>query len=108
VLMGGHDNNDTVTRLLEIDVSSGQSREVTTFKKDDKAKAVYPRVRCLDENAVAVTICRHSFWNWAGNNEIRVYDVKSGEVLREISGPNLMLFDVLHEGEKAIMVSSVH
>jgi hypothetical protein len=108
ILMGSQDHSNSVTRLLEIDIPSGHSRDVVFFKKEDKANSVYPRVKYLSKERIAVTICPRNFWNWAGNNKTCVYDVKSGNIVQEIAAPNLMLFVVLHEDGQVIMVSSVY
>lgn len=100
--------NKTVTRLSEYDVSTGMSHEITTFAKDDKAKAVYPCVRYVNDDEVAVCICPNTFWNWAGSHDIRLYNLKSGKELQEVSDPNLILFDMLHEDGEAVMISSVN
>lgn len=97
----------TTTRLIEFDMSDGQSRDITTFAKDDENKSVYTHVRYLNQTKVAVNISPENFWNWSGNNIIRIYDVKSGKNLRQFSDYNLQLQGVIHDGDEIILVSEV-
>jgi hypothetical protein len=100
--VGGNGVSDT--RLIEVNLETGEKREVARLAEYDRLKAVYTKVRYLSGNEVAINISPEQ-----GNKHlICFYDLRSGTAPRPpLSEANLAMFDVCITPNGPVIISQV-
>jgi hypothetical protein len=102
VNVGGAGMSDT--RIIEVNLETGQKRQVTRLAEYDILNSVYTKIRYMSNNEVAVNISPGK----GNKNLICFYDLRSGTVSRPaISDLNLDVFDVSITPDGPVIISQV-